>query len=103
MSHLLFKPFFSPALSTKKVEARTQRKRADGGKTVPKMANENPLLPAPNLQVPLYDKYEALEVEGPSEGGNSPLCPDMLTKPNQKMPSPNTKATSLKKNRQVLL
>lgn len=35
MSHLLLKPFFSPALSTKKVEARTQRKRADGGKSAP--------------------------------------------------------------------
>jgi len=36
-------------------------------------------------------------VEGSSAGGNSTLSPEMLTKAHQEKPSPNTKATSLKK------
>lgn len=56
-----------------------------------------PSLPAPLLQVPLYHRYEVLNVKDLSEGGNSPFSLDMLIKPNQERPSPNTKTTTLKK------
>lgn len=61
-----------------------------------------PFLPTPPSQVPLYNRYTALDVESPCEGDSSPLKLDKLTKPNQEEPSCNIKATPLKNKRQVL-
>lgn len=58
---------------------------------------------APLPKVPLYNRYEVLGEEGLSEGGNSLLSLDMLTKPNYKKPFPNTKTTSLKKKMRILV
>lgn len=43
--------------------------------------------------VPLYNGYEVLGEEGLSEGGNSLLSLDVLTKPIEEKPSTNTKTT----------
>lgn len=56
----------------------------------------------PPPQVPLYSRYKALDVEGPSVGDNNPLSLDKLMKPNHKKPSPNIKATPLKNKRWIL-
>ena len=95
--------------NTARLEARTQRKGVDGGNSALKAANKNPACllhtspPLPPSQVPLYSRYEALNVEGPSVGDSSPLSLDKLTQPNHEKPSLNIKTTSLKKKRCTLV
>lgn len=49
-----------------------------------------PQPPVPH-QVPLYCRYEALHVEGPSVDDNDPLSLDKLMKPNYKKPFPKSR------------
>lgn len=49
------------------------------------------LLTPPTHSSPLYNRYEVLGEEGLSEGGNSLLSLNMLTKPIKEKPSTNTK------------
>lgn len=74
-----------------------QREEVDGGIFRSVAENRTPLCPLHCSQMPLYNRYNALDMECSSVGDNGPFVPESKTNPEQEKPFLRIRATSSKK------